>query len=85
MESHLIHSNAVLMVKGQECKGVTWFQPPPPCEMGGPEILVASSPHFKQVFFLMMGGPGLMGGPTFQMGGSAVLTFIISSLCDIGF
>ena len=46
--------------------------------MGGPEILVASSPHFKQVFFLMMGGPGLMGGPAFQMGGPAVLTLEIS-------
>ena len=52
--------------------------------MGGPEILVASSPHFKQVFFLMMGGPGLMGGPTFQMGGPAVLNFIIS-YCVIRF
>ena len=58
---------------------------PPPCEMGGPEILVASSPHFEQVFFLMMGGPGVMGGPTFQMGGPAVLTLIISPLCNIGF
>ena len=56
----------------------SWFQPPPPCEMGGPEIFVASSPHFKQVFFLMMGGPGLMGGPAFQMGGPAVLTLEIS-------
>ena len=54
-------------------------------QQGGPEILVASSPHFKQVFFLMMGGPGLMGGPTFQMGGPAVLPLIISSLCNIGF
>ena len=44
------------------------FSPPPPCEKGGPEIFVASSPHFKQVFFLMMGGPELMGGPAFQMG-----------------
>ena len=51
--------------------------------MGGPEILGVSSPYFKKYF--LIGGPGIMGGLAIQMGGPAVLTFIISSLCNIGF
>ena len=55
--------------------------------MGGPEILGCWSPHFifKLIFSLKMGGPGLMGGPTSQMGGPAfqLLIYIILSLSSI--
>ena len=50
--------------------------------MGGPEIFEDGSPHFKQVFFLKMGGPGPMGGHAFHMGG---LLFLLFEYFLIGF